>query len=72
MDKEGAVGALRYSSSGSSRLGMSTVAQETNAPCKMLTLVVQLPYFFQLELAQRRPPTEEDGKALVTSVARFP
>lgn len=36
-----------------------------------LTLVAQCPEFPQLDLAQRRPPTEENGHTLVTIAPRI-
>lgn len=38
--------------------------------CKPLTLVAQLPELAELDVAQRRPATEEMGHPLVTSVPR--
>jgi hypothetical protein len=40
-------------------------------PCEPLTLIAQRSEFPQFELAQRRPPTKENGHAFIAIVPRI-
>jgi hypothetical protein len=45
--------------------------KDADVPRKPLTLVVQLPEFPQLDLAQRRPIAEEQRHTLITIMPRI-
>jgi hypothetical protein len=46
-------------------------SKDADVPREPLTLVVQLPEFPQLDLAQRRPAAEEQRHALITIASRI-
>jgi hypothetical protein len=48
------------------------LAQRSDVPGKPLTFVIQAPDLFQLDLRQRGPAAEEDGKAVITSFPSAP
>jgi hypothetical protein len=46
-------------------------SKDADVPREPLTLVVQLPEFPQLDLAQRRPTAEEQRHSLITIASRI-